>query len=100
MIGPEIVECPQGVWTKIASVATYGIVDLIQPGYNYYQTYRRTGQEAPMDPIGSEIPEGSVRMFTQVNQETIDSSFPIDVYILSQVLDGKIKAPGKVRVSI
>lgn len=100
MAGPVVVECPQNTWTKVASGVVEGIVDRIQTGYSYYQTYRRSGQATPTDPIGTEVPTGSVQMFTQAPQEHIASSVPIDVYVLTQVKDQKISAPGKVRVSM
>lgn len=95
-----VVEIPQNEWTLICSGVTAGTVDILLPGYNYYQTYRRSGQAPPSNPLGFELPKEAVPMFPQAPQDEIASSVPIDVYVLCRARDQKIRDPGRVRVNI
>ena len=100
MSSPVIVNTPQREWTPVASATRTGIIDRLQPGFNYYQTYRCTGDTAPVNPTDNKVPNEAVAIFEDCDQVIIDSSVSIDVYIYCYATDGAITRDGQVRVSI
>ena len=99
MASPVIVNTPQREWTLVASATRTGIIDRLQTGFDYYQTYRCTGDIAPDTPVGSKVPDEAVVIFDDCDQVIIDSSVSIDVYIYCNAKDGGITRDGQVRVN-
>ena len=100
MSSPVIVNTPQREWTLVAGATRTGIIDRLQTGFDYFQTYRCTGDSAPDAPVGSKVPNEAVPIFVYCNQADIDSSVSVDVYIYCQAKDGAITRDGQLRVSI
>ncbi len=100
MASPVIVNTPQREWTLVASATRSGIIDRLQTGLNYFQTYRCTGDVAPDSPVGNKVPNEAVALFEDCDQAVIDSSFSIDVYIYCFSRDGAILRDGQLRVSV
>jgi hypothetical protein len=81
MANPLIVLCNEGVWTKVASSATVGMLWLNvwstgeskKAHISYFQTYRMAGDVAPSD--------SSERVWVPAGGIPISSVDPIDVYI-------------------
>jgi hypothetical protein len=91
---PLIIDCIADVWTKCATNVTSGTInklyddDEIADPTGFLQTFRITGAVAPT--LKS---EGVICFENSVN-EKIDSSFPIDVYIMA------LFRPRKIRVDL
>ena len=100
MSAPVIIDTPQRVWTRVAEATRSGTIDRLQTGFNYFQTYRCTGDTAPPAPVGSKVPNEAVNIFEVCSQVIIDSSYTIDVYIYCYAKDGAILRDGQLRVSV
>ena len=87
MSSPVTVDCPTGVWTLVAAEVTSGNIYRkdARPG-GYLQTYRMAGEDAP--PVG---PEEGVQAFDNNDFAWIESTDPIDVYIMAQRVAGKVR---------
>ena len=86
MADSVIVQCPADVWTLVASNVTAGRLHKLDSRPNsYIQTYRMTGNPAPVN-----IGEGAVTMVIE-NSDTIESAAPIDVYIMARGRDGRVR---------
>lgn len=73
MANPVVVPCPVGIWTKVATNQTTGLIHIVKIDPDaYYQTYRITDDVAPTD-LTDAVP------FTDVLQ--ISDALGIDVYI-------------------
>jgi len=88
MANPVTVLCTEGVYTKIATNVTSGIVHKLLTGPVYKQTYRLTGQAAPT------LETEAALMFENSMSEEISADAAIDVYVWC------IGAAGKVRVDL
>lgn len=99
-MAPEIVDIPQREWTLVASSVQYGLIDNLQTGFKYWQTFRNAGDNAPSTIVGNKVPFEAVRMFNKDSHERIASSYAIDVYVYCQREDGALSDNGKVRVTI
>lgn len=84
MHAPELIDCPSGVWTLIASGVTEGLVHLKDAGPGgYLQTYRPTNEDPPTEQSeGVKIEETTI---------PIKCSFEIDVYIMALGADGVVR---------
>ena len=101
MADPLIVDIStEWVWQKIATAVTTGIIHRLTTTVYYYQTYRLTGTAAPSVPIQGTIPEEAARIFDLSSNEIIDSSNPIDVYIMCANSDDDANDVGKIRVDV
>ena len=100
MANPVSVLIPQRQWTLVASGVTSGRINRGQTNYDYYQTYRLSGNEAPVDPVDRKIPEEAVKVFESATQAMISSSRAIDVYFFCVSRDGGVLADGQVRVDV
>ena len=78
---PEITE---GVWTKVATAVTGGIIDRLKSEFTFWVTSVATGAAAPDAAIKTKSP----KLFEDSNQETVESSTAIDVYIWIENADG------------
>ena len=89
MADPEIIPCPFGVWTKVATAVQSGVIHL-QEGVEqkWYQTYRETGGSAPSD-LTEIIPFG-IDSESRLTEE-INANTPIDVYIRPSKKDGLVR---------
>ena len=86
MADPTIVQCPADVWTLVTSNVTAGRIHKLDSRPNsYLQTYRMTGNPAPVN-----VEEGAVTMVIE-NSDTIESAAPIDVYIMARGRDGRVR---------
>lgn len=86
MADPARITCPADEWTKVATNVTSGQVNRLNKKPNLYlQTYRMTGNEAPIDK-GEGIP-----IFVEPNDNRIESAAGIDVYIMAVGQDGEIR---------
>ena len=75
MASPVIVNCPSDMWTKVAT-ATSGIIDLksgIAIPQMIYQTYRMTGETAPVNMVDA--------VLITESELAISATANIDVYI-------------------
>ncbi len=100
MADPQIIAIPEWVWTKVATAVTTGAIHRLVSTVYYFQTYRLTGEAAPTAPTQGTTPEESVRIFDRSNNEIIDSSNPIDVYIMGANQDDDADDTGKIRIDI
>ena len=101
MANPLVVNIlTEWAWQKIATAVTTGNIHRLTTVVDYYQTYKLTGQAAPSAPTLGTLPEGAVKMFEKRNPEPIDSSNPIDVYIMVKYDNTLASRDGKVRVDI
>ena len=98
MADPVVTSIAQGVWVKVATAVTCGMLNQIAFGFDYYQTYRDTGGAAPAAIVDTKVPEEAVPMFQQNTQEIIASTVGIDIYVCCWNKDNKIAVPGRVRV--
>lgn len=82
MADPVVVSLTAGVWTKIATDVTSGMVHPLSDVGVYAQTYRDTGGVAP---TGTE--EGVVFLAST----PIEASAGIDVYVRCSQAGGKVR---------
>ena len=87
-------------WQKVATSVTTGVIHRLTTVVEYYQTYRLTGEAAPTGPTLGTVPEEAVKMFEQSSNEPIDSSNPIDVYIMVKYDNTLAGRDGKLRVDV
>jgi hypothetical protein len=85
MANPTIVAIPTSTWTKVATNVTRGFIHRVNQNTTYLQTYRLTGQAAPID--FSE----AIRMFEQTTVEEISAQAGIDVYVCAAPAAGEIR---------
>ena len=86
MASPEVKPCPADVWTLVATEVHTGVVHIDDTSPNMYlQTYRDTGEAAPVDLTGA-LP------FDPLFQ--ISMNVAIDVYVRA------VKNAGSVRVDL
>jgi hypothetical protein len=101
MNNPLPVELTQWTWVKVATNVTTGAIFRLNQHQQYYQTFRLTGDTAPSVPTPGTLPEEAVEIFVTGTHEDIESSEPIDVYILSVDEDPNLAATkGKVRADL
>jgi hypothetical protein len=83
MADPVLTACPQGVWTKVATNVTTGMIHVISLKPNkYHQTYRDTTGVAPTT-LDEGVPfEGSLQ---------ISAAAGIDVYVWATGDDGNVR---------
>lgn len=87
MANPVFVDCPAGVWTKVATNITTGQIHKVDvTPQEYLHTYKQTGDAAPTDRS-----EG-VRIFIGANiSEIISHNTGIDIYIFPVLSAGRIR---------
>ena len=86
MSNPQLLDCPQDVWTPVAINVTTGQVKKIGKKPNLYlETYRMTGGDTP-----TKRAEG-VPIFINSYAEIISAAAAIDVYIMAVGNDGKVR---------
>jgi hypothetical protein len=86
MANPVFVNCPANTWMRVASNVTTGQVWKSDKSPNLYlQTYRMTGNAAPVNQS-----EGVPCFHSNVFEE-ISSSAEIDVYIYAVGVDGRVR---------
>ena len=100
MANPTRVEVPQGAWTEVAGNVSFGALNRLSTNYDFYQTYRASGSAAPDPVVGRQIPSEAVPLFESGSQDIIRSIDPIDIYVLCFSKDGKVTAPGEIRVDL
>ena len=76
-VGPVVIQCPAGVWTKVATNVTTAALHRIsvEPG-SYLQTYRGTGEAAPAN-----NDDAAIMFSARPNEEGISNDVAIDVYV-------------------
>lgn len=97
---PDVQTIPEWEWVKIAGGVIKGSINRLSSPVYYYQTYRLEDETAPTAPTIGTIPEEAVRMFQDSDQELIESSDPIDVYIMCANADDDSNEVGKIRVNL
>ena len=98
MADPVIVTIPEWTWVKVAAgIKSVKLNRKITTVY-YYKTYRLLGETAPTTPTIGTVPEEALRIFDIKTEETIESSEPIDVYIMCQNQDDDADDTGKISV--
>ncbi len=100
MSDPLVIEIVAGIWQKVATAVTTGTINRLQTGFKYYQTYRDTGGTAPDALVGNTLPLEAVTMFDETDQEKIESTSAIDVYVLALKVDNLSTELGRVRVDL
>jgi hypothetical protein len=84
MANPLMVDCPVDIWTKVATNVTAGSVLISRnTGPTYIQTYRLTGEAAPIN-------EDDAILIEQPG-EKIESLLGIDVYVKAKNEDGEVR---------
>jgi len=83
MSNPLLVDCPSNTWTKVATNVTVGSIKIMSDTPNvYFHTYRETGDAAPTNVnIGKAFEDSA----------DISHSQGIDVYIMAQNKDGRVR---------
>lgn len=86
MANPLKVACPAGVWTKVATAVTSGVIlkQNNRPS-SYIQTYRLTGEAAP----ANEDDAGPI--FERSDYAEIGHNAAIDVYIKAKGAAGAVR---------
>ena len=82
MADPVIIACPEGVWTKVATNQTTGVIHVLTTSAEYRQTYRASGGAVPTDETEAVPFDGSLQ---------ISAAAGIDVYVLAKVGDGSVR---------
>lgn len=87
MANPSIVACPTGVWTIVATNVVTGNIHRLKTISKYLQTYRLTGESAPVN-LSEAVPmfEGPDKRIEQ-----IQSNQAIDVYIWCKRVAGSVR---------
>ena len=84
MADPVVIECPQEVWTKVATNVMTGIVHVKEGiNLNWFQTYRNTGNPAPTNL------EDAVNLIKPM--ELISNTIGIDIYVYPMRGDGTVR---------
>lgn len=103
MANPIIIDIPEWKWTKVATAVKTGFINRVfgVPSQRllYFQTYRLTGETAPVDPSDKTVPGEAINIFDTCNQCLISSTHKIDVYVLCANNDD-IEETGQVRVDL
>lgn len=88
MADPSFVNIPNGVWTKILTNVTSGIIWKITET-EYIYTYRMTGNPAPT------LESDGVRIFKDDdesdNQVSLSANAGIDIYLWAKNKDGRVR---------
>ena len=84
MTDPIFVNCPKGVWTKVASDIRGGRISRVTTGSIYSWTYRIPEEPAPV------LSEG-VTLFSKNNTEKIMQTSGIDLYIFCRRKAGSVR---------
>ncbi len=100
MANPDVQTLDPWVWVKVASGVITGTLNRLSSKVSYYQTYRVAGGTAPDTPTVGTLPEEAVKIFGESNQEEIESSATIDVYILCFNSNSGSTNTGLLRVDI
>jgi len=88
MANPVTIDCPAGVWTRVAQNVTAGRIKMASTAPNLYlEIYRMTGDPAPTNQS-----EGIPAFPDDGVSSNITSTNPIDVYIMAVGKDGKVRA--------
>jgi hypothetical protein len=87
MADPVIVAIPTGDWVKVATNVLTGQIHRKKNNVVYKQTYRQTGQPAPLI---TELDEG-VPLFADGPAEAIIANEGIDVYIWAIDKNGEVR---------
>lgn len=82
MANPQVVSIPEWEWVKIATATRKVFVNRLNSTVTYYKTYRLTGKYAPEAPTIGTIPQEAVEIFRDSNEQVIESSEALDVYIM------------------
>ena len=85
MANPDVVEVPKGAWLPVAINVLTGFVHILKFDSMYRQTYRLTGEAAPLladEGEGAEMDRPGA---------PISSSVGIDVYLFCTATDGKVR---------
>lgn len=83
MSNPETVVCPEGVWTKVAANVTSAVVKkmIVRPNL-YLETYRNTGEAAPVDNSDANPIIGDL---------AFSDATASDIYVKAVGADGKVR---------
>ena len=98
MNNPLPTDIPEWVWTKICTNIILGNLNQIEKRMRYYRTYRITGEDPPDAPTVGIIPDEAVKIFEDINYETIRTPDYSDVYIMSVNICNGISYTGKIVV--
>ncbi len=83
MADPAVISCPAGVWTKVVTNKTTGIIHIMKTDPDaYYQTYRDTTGGAPVDLTGA------VKLVSPLQ---ISAGAGIDVYVWCKGKAGAVR---------
>ena len=98
MPNPQIVNIPEWTWVKVATTIKCVVINRKKSEVYYYKTYRLTGEAAPAVPTQGTIPQEAIRIFDLNNEERVDSSQPIDVYVMCRNGDEDNTDTGRISV--
>ena len=87
MANPELKVCLEDVWTLVATAVTSGQIWDKKSTVQYLDTFRDTGDAAPVDGVIAE----AVRMFVDTESELIADENAIDVYVCAKGGDGLVR---------
>jgi len=86
MANPIFVTCTKGVWTKVATNVTTGLIHKVDlTPYEYLQTYRDTGDPAPT------LKSDGVPAFEGKRTELISATAGIDIYLYPIIDNGRVR---------
>lgn len=84
---PEEIVCTADTWILVAFAQTVGVIHKLSNLPNVYkQTYRLTGEAAPLND------DDAVLAFGRCDNFEINSGVAIDVYVKAVRVNGKIRA--------
>ena len=84
MPDPELITCPDGVWTKVATAVRTGMIHIKDLSPAYFQTYRVTGEAPPPANLNEAVS-------VSVDGAAILGNEDIDVYIYAQGAEGRVR---------
>lgn len=87
MANPVLIVCTENAWTKVATNVTSGQIHDKASRAVYFQTYRTTGDPAPLN---TDLTD-AVPIFNEDKSVVIANSTAIDVYIHCIGEDGRVR---------
>ena len=84
---PAVIDCPENVWVKVASVITSGSLHRwVTSPEHYLHTYRNAGDPAPTDNSDAALLFAGVSVFAAISNDV-----SIDVYVKAIGANGQIR---------
>lgn len=86
-VGPAVIACPADVWTKVATNVTTAALHRLSVAPNVYmQTYRGTGEAAPINNN-----DAAIMFSASPDEELISNDVAIDVYVQPVGVAGSVR---------